>query len=174
MMDSSLIGLLVIVGAGMVTGITVIVFASIVTIRKEAHKHEGAKLAHAERLRAIELGQPLPDAEIARANAECSRARAAGTVGTVVPAIALSAAAGISVMILGEPYQGTWHGLHPQAHLLIVIWSAAGIVSLAAVLGSLRTLRRAAPARAVLEPIPLSVRQPEPQATDTKEQIAPK
>ena len=37
-------------------------------------KARDRELTHAERLRALELGQPLPDAEVARAHSEASRA----------------------------------------------------------------------------------------------------
>src|SRR5262245_60712233 len=40
--------------------------------------------AHAERLKALEVGQPLPDAEVAQAHADATRAWAAGLTATFV------------------------------------------------------------------------------------------
>src|SRR5690348_10810052 len=60
------------------------------------------ELEHAERMRALELGQPLADAgEVARAR---SMVRAAATIGTLVPLALAGALISISILILLQ-----WH-----------------------------------------------------------------
>jgi hypothetical protein len=130
-------GLLLVVGM-LVVGI-------ILRFRQEANNQEKTRLTHAERLRALELGQPLREHEVARAHAEASRARAAGLIGTLVPLAAIGAAAGISLAILREPFHGNWTGLHPTTEKLLVVWVVAGVVSLVAVVGTLIVLQRLGP-----------------------------
>src|SRR5262249_41703308 len=73
---------------------------------KKRLKHERElqqrQMEHAERLKALELGLPLPDAEVARANADRSRYWAAGLVGVLVPLFMTGAAAGTTAIILEQ------------------------------------------------------------------------
>jgi hypothetical protein len=92
--------------------------------RSKAHERQ---LAHAERLKALELGQPLPDAEVARARASAQRAWAAGLTALLVPLGLASTAVGATALVFSMA--------SPQAHvtLLCVIWGVCGVVSLTAV-----------------------------------------
>ncbi len=93
------------------------------------------QLEHAERLRALELGQELPDAAVARAAASSSRARAAAVVGLLVPAFVLGSGVGATALILVAA--------SADIHLpvLCVIWGVCGLVSMVAVSGSLGALK---------------------------------
>jgi hypothetical protein len=83
---------------------------------------------HSERTRALEMGQPLPDADVAKA-------RAAGTVGTLVPLIMVGGAVGATFLVLNWT-NPVWH-----VPLLGTIWIVSGVVCLVTVVASLRTLR---------------------------------
>jgi len=160
----------------MVVGVvTVVIIAIIIVsgIRNGALKREEKKLAHAERMRAIEMGHPLPDGEVARAKADAIRANAAGTIGTLVPVVALLAAAGTSLMVLRDSFVGQWHGMYPHTQLLMAIWIPAGIVSLTTVIGSLRSLRRPVPVSTDVAKIADSARAGESQLTGIKEKVTP-
>jgi hypothetical protein len=95
------------------------------------------QLAHTERMKALELGQPLPDAAIARAQALGSRAWAAGTIGILVPLAMIGGGAWGTVFILHQDY------LYHQVALLCTLWGICGGVSLVvatvslAIIGSL-------------------------------------
>src|SRR5438128_2605714 len=80
----------------------------------DRRKREERQTAHLERAKALELGQPLPDAEIARATAEVTRARAAGLIGALVPGLMTVAAGVISGFILSQPEPAVWSGMHPK------------------------------------------------------------
>src|SRR5687768_8118848 len=73
------------------------------------NKAKERQLAHAERMRALERGQPLPDAEAARAWAEASRAWAAGLATTFV-------SLGMGGVAVGATALGFRHG-EPRAQL---------------------------------------------------------
>jgi hypothetical protein len=111
----------------------------------QAHEERMRNLEHAERLRALELGQPLSDAgELSKTQ---SAVRAAGTVGTLVPLGLASAAIGSSYLILGwirENSQVTFFGsaFDLRFGLFAIVWGVSGLVMLATVAGSLRTVRR--------------------------------
>jgi hypothetical protein len=83
------------------------------------------QLEHAERMKALELGRPLPDAEIAWAGADRSRATAAGTIGTLVPLGLIGAALGGTAITFSFTYDATWRGI-----LAAIIWGVCGLVSL--------------------------------------------
>jgi len=94
------------------------------------------RLEQAERLRALELGQPFPDTEIAWAQAETSRAAAIASVGLGVPLILAGAATAATMVILNEA--------EPRLHLpvLCTIWGSIALPSLVAVSMSLGILAR--------------------------------
>lgn len=82
-----------------------------------------------ELLTALEAGQPLPDADIARATA-------VGFIGTLVPLAAFLAAVVGSWLVLNRSFMAL------QYVVLIVIWSVTGLVSLVTVKSSLSLLFR--------------------------------
>src|SRR5262249_12048448 len=114
-------------------------FAVWVDYRK---KRDERQTAHLERMKALELRQPLPDAEIARATAEITRARAAGLIGTLVPAVVAVAAGVSSGFILSQHDPAVWAGMHPKAHLLLVVWLPSAVVILVTGVVALAVLRR--------------------------------
>jgi hypothetical protein len=103
-------------------GIALIVLAS---QYGQARKRE---LEHVERLKALDLGQPLPDADIAWANAESARTNAAAAVAVFVPLVLVAGAVGGSALILGVA--------DPRLHLplLCIIWGVSGLASLLTVI----------------------------------------
>src|SRR5262245_54560937 len=115
------------------------------------NKAQERQLAHAERIKAIETGNPLPDAEVAWAAADRTRARMVGLIGIFVPLLTVVAAViatAILVALGGRegsqdmplPFAGSfipWYG-----KVLFVIWPVCGIVSLATVVLSTVGLRR--------------------------------
>ena len=106
-----------------------------VTSKGEAQKRQ---LEHDLRLKALELGQPLPDADIARANAERTRAAAAATVGTLVPLFLIGAAVGATVLVL----HFTTEDPHARGGMLTAIWIVCGVVCLVTVIKALNALGR--------------------------------
>jgi hypothetical protein len=115
-------------------------------------KRDERQTAHLERMKALELGQPLPDAEIARATAEVTRARAAGLIGALVPTIVAVAAGVASGFILSQRDPEFWAGMHPKAHLLLVVWLPSAVVILVTGIVALAVLRRRPPAPADARP----------------------
>ena len=85
---------------------------------------------HAERLKALEAGQPLPDADVAAARADAMRAWAAGVVGIVVPPAVFGISLGATAVILGSSTPGA------SVPVLCVLWVAAGVTSVVAVVMS--------------------------------------
>jgi len=96
---------------------------------------------HQERLRALELGFPLPEAELARAQADASRARWAGAVGFLVP-LGLSGLALAATVIVLDHLPGDTFSMMHLPPVLYAIWGISGLVSLMAVLMSATALRR--------------------------------
>jgi hypothetical protein len=94
---------------------------------------------HAERLKALERGVRLPDADLASARAEATRAVAAGLVGGVVPLAMAGTAVGATAIILAlaEP--------HLHLPLICTVWGINGGVSMVALSLSLGALRRRPP-----------------------------
>ena len=122
-------------------------FAVWVDYRK---KRDDREAAHLERMKALELGYPLPDAEVARANAYASAAWAAGLIGLLVPltVVALTLVGTIVAELnlrSGDNIAGP----------LIVAWSLAAVLALVTVVRSLSVIRQLprptpdAPARVV-------------------------
>jgi hypothetical protein len=97
-----------------------------------AERLKQLELAHAERLKALEAGRPLPEVELARAKAAEVRARAeAGRaiVATVFMAIGPAAVSGVAVAATAVVLAAANPAIH-QA-VLTIIWAGAGLVSLA-------------------------------------------
>jgi hypothetical protein len=102
-------------------------------VRKEMRNRE---LAHVERIKALEVGLPLPDAEVAQAEAERARARWSGLVGIFLPLGMMLVALGTTVVLL---YLA---GGAVQIVGLCVVWGVAGLVGMFAAIGSLTNLER--------------------------------
>src|SRR5256885_757953 len=84
-------------------------------------------LAHAERMKALELGQPLPDAEVARAKADASRAWARGLCAAAASLGMVGASLGATALVL------LWAEPGSQLPTLCVVWGVCGLVALVAV-----------------------------------------
>jgi hypothetical protein len=98
-------------------------------------KKDERDTAHQERMKALELGHPPLDAEIARAHAYASAAWAAGVIGLVVPlAVILLTVIGTIVAVVKEAPNMTVP--------CIVAWSIASGLSMVAIVLSLTTIRR--------------------------------
>ena len=128
------------------------------------NKAQERKLTHAERLKALEMGQPLPDAEVARARSDASRAWARGLSAAAASLGMAGAAVGATALLVGrdEP-----HTLLP---LLSVIWGVCGLVALVAVaVGQGAARRRDVPGKRAAPP-----EQPaELPATALREEVPP-
>ena len=98
-------------------------------------KNAQRQLMHAERLRSLELGHELPDAEVARAESRSSRAWAVALVGWLVPLLALGAGVGGTALVLLLASE------HVHLTVLCTIWGVCGLVSVVAVNVSLGTLK---------------------------------
>jgi Ni/Fe-hydrogenase subunit HybB-like protein len=100
-------------------------------------KKDESDAAHRERMRALELGCPPLDGEIARAKAYASAAWAAGLIGLLVPlAVAGLTCAATIVAVLKQEY---WQNI---AVPLIVAWSIAAGLMLVIIVRSLTTIRQ--------------------------------
>ncbi len=132
MMDGIVGGLAVSIGPLTLFGFCA--FAVWVDYRKKKTETEAA---HAERIKAIEMGFPPLDAEIERARAYASAAWAAGLIGLLVPIVVLA------LTLIGTIVGMNWR--QPGDNItvpLIVAWSIAGGIVVVAVAGSLHTIRR--------------------------------
>jgi len=92
--------------------------------RNKRHERE---LKHAERLKALELGHSLPDAEIAKAGAELGHAWALGLTCTFVPLGLVGIALGATALVFAQEMD--W----PRFPLLCVIWGVVGVISIVTV-----------------------------------------
>jgi hypothetical protein len=94
------------------------------------------ELEHTERMKALELGHTLPDAEVARAQADGSRTTAAALVATFVSLILMAAASGATALVLylADPRY--------QLALLCTIWGVCGLSTFIIVLECLHVMRR--------------------------------
>jgi uncharacterized membrane protein YbhN (UPF0104 family) len=92
--------------------------------------------AHAERMKALEVGQPLPDADVARSGADASRAWAAALTAILVSLGMAGAAVGATALVfrMGDA--------HVHLPLVCVVWGVCGLVSLITVTGGLDAMRR--------------------------------
>jgi hypothetical protein len=86
------------------------------------------ELEHAERMLALETGQPLPEAYT-------TRIKAVGSIGTLVPIAMAAAAATASVMLFEHPL--TQDG---SLQMLGVVWGVCALIVLVTVWLCLRTL----------------------------------
>jgi drug/metabolite transporter (DMT)-like permease len=130
-MDETAILIAFAIAAGVLAffgGIALVVWAShhgkIEELKLRADKQ---RLDHEEQMRALELGQVMPHAELARARSDSIRAWAAATVGVLVPVAAVVTATISTVEIIHPPEYSR------SLPILIVIWGVAAGVSLTAV-----------------------------------------
>lgn len=103
-------------------------------------KGKQRQLEHEERLRSLEAGIPLPDAEVARAKVDGTRAWMAGLIGTLVPLVFLAAAVTMTFLAWRD-IQAGFAERFPLG-LLAIIWGTTAGVSLLAVILSLVAVRR--------------------------------
>ncbi|HEX5269266.1 MAG TPA: hypothetical protein VFW33_02200 [Gemmataceae bacterium] len=126
------IGAAMIGSVGSVALFAFLAFAIWMDYRKKKDERDAA---HAERVKALELGHPPMDAEIARARAYASAAWAAGVIGLAVPLVVIA----LTVI-------GTIVAVVKQAPNMtvpcIVAWSIASGLSVVAIVMSLGTIRR--------------------------------
>ncbi len=89
------------------------------------------EIEHAERMKLIETGQPLPEVAIARAKTaqaqatlEAVKSNVRAVFGAIGPAAVLGVTTGITAIVL--------HGASPTNHLalLVILWPCSAIVSL--------------------------------------------
>lgn len=92
------------------------------------------QLEHAERMKSLESGQPLPDAEVARAKTAAQRAWAAGLTALCVP-LGLG-----GIAVAGSALIFHMAAAHAQVPLLCVIWGICGVVGLVATTTALGVL----------------------------------
>jgi hypothetical protein len=118
-------------------------------------KKDERDAAHQERMKALEMGYPPQDAEIARAKAYAGAAWAAGLIGLVVPVVvtALAVAATIVAVLHRAPDENLVPGLS-------IAWSIAAVIVLVAILRSLSVIRQL--------PRPNSEAQPRGPARDRR------
>jgi hypothetical protein len=93
--------------------------------------------AHVERMKVLELGLPLPDADLARYKAENNKTATAGAVAMVVPFTMAASAVGVTALILARASE-----LPLQIALLCTVWGVCGLVSLVTVVLGLVVLGR--------------------------------
>jgi hypothetical protein len=97
-----------------------------------AERMRRLEMAHAERMKALELGQPLPEVEIARAKATEAKVRAeAGRAVGVAVFMALGPVAVLAIAVAATAV--TLASANPSIHqpVLTVIWVSSAVVSLA-------------------------------------------
>jgi hypothetical protein len=90
---------------------------------------------HAERLKALEVGFALPDAELAFARAERIRAGVAAAIGIVVPVVAVGGAVAGTALVLSMAQPG----LHLP--VLCVLWPCCAGAAMVTAVTSLSTLK---------------------------------
>jgi hypothetical protein len=112
----------------------VVSFALVVLLLN--HRKKRRELSHTERMKALEVGLPLPDAEVARA-------RAVAMIGTLVPLFTLVAAIGATALSLARLGDAMFGMPAPQlGPILATVWTVSGIVIVTTVVLCIRTLRR--------------------------------
>lgn len=109
----------------------------------QAHTERMREMDHAERLRAIEMGQPLPDpGEVALAR---TAIRAAAGIGIVVSIFVTLGAVGLSAIILtleaGRSISFFGVSADFQTTLFTILWGVVGLVLLVTIEAALRTAR---------------------------------
>jgi hypothetical protein len=105
--------------------------------RELAHADQARQreLTHAERMKALELGLPLPEVEIARAQAEAVKAKTECAKFIVARVMRLLLPLGVSGIALGASAIVICHGpIALQWPALLLIWICSSLVSVTAVL----------------------------------------
>jgi hypothetical protein len=111
--------------------------------RTRAEEMRQREMTHAERMKAIELGRPLPEVELARAQTEATRARA-DAAKTIASAVARGVAglgtAGVAVAATAVVVSQ----VAPASQLaaLAIIWTAATLLGVATALAGALDARR--------------------------------
>ena len=125
---------------GLFGGIALIIWvASTAELKKKQLQQEREvrerEFQHTERLKALEAGFPLPDAELALARTERVRAGVAAAIGIAVPVVALGGAVAGTALILSLA--------HPGLHLpvLCVLWPCCAVAAMVTAVTSLRALK---------------------------------
>jgi hypothetical protein len=113
---------------GIVAFLGMICFIVYLALKHEANRRE---LRHAERMKAYDMGQSPPEAEVARA-------AAIGFIGTLVPLAAIGVGLGATAMLWREDAAN----LEFNYGLLKVIWLVCGGLAAATAVGCLHALRR--------------------------------
>jgi hypothetical protein len=101
---------------------------------KHDEETQRRQMEHAERLKALERGFPLPDAELASALTERVRAGVAAGIGITVPAVAVGGAVAGTALVLSLARPDD------QLPALCVIWACSGVASLVTTVVSLAVL----------------------------------
>jgi hypothetical protein len=130
-MDSAFLGAVTAIGC------TVAFFGGLALIMwiDSKGKAREKELNHIERLKALETGQTLPDAEVARARSESSRAWAAALTAIFVSLGMVGVALGATALIFKHAA--------PAIHLPLVsvVWGICGLVALVAVSVGMKSIR---------------------------------
>lgn len=114
----------------------------IILVPKLLHSHHGVlELQHAERMKALEAGQVLPQENVLR--------RAAGSTAVLVPSITVCAAATVTCYLVVYKSDSL-------IALALTVWCVAGVVSLAAITAGVALMGRLAH----LDEPPLEEHQP--------------
>jgi hypothetical protein len=93
------------------------------------HSHKSNEMLHAEHLRALENGQPLPPYDV--------KGRAAGRTAALVPMVAMICAATVTGFLIAYRFESLFA-------VSLAVWIVSGLVSLAAVTGGVALLGRLA------------------------------
>jgi hypothetical protein len=112
------------------------------------------RFEHEEQMRALELGQVLPHADLARVQVDAARAGAAAVVGVLVPVCAFVTAT-ITTLVDVHPAEDT-----KSLPVLLVLWSLAATVSLVTVVLSTVVIRGRRPPHPPPPPKEAKVRRP--------------
>jgi hypothetical protein len=128
-----------------------LLFAGVAVVLDFRKKTRDRELTHAERIKALESGHPLPDAELAWAKVEGARTAVRALVGVFVPLFMVAGAAGGTALVLIEgkpPAEAMLNPFFASGHtpILCTIWGVAGLVSLLAVILSIAGSSRRRPA----------------------------
>jgi hypothetical protein len=94
----------------------------------DAH-HRALEMQHAERMRALEQGQPLPPID--------ERSRVAGRTAMLVPMVVIIAAATVTCFLVAYRAENLFA-------VSLAVWSVAGVVGLAAITGGVALIGRLA------------------------------
>jgi hypothetical protein len=94
----------------------------------QAH-HRVVEMQHAERMRALEQGQPLPPLD--------ERSRVAGRTAMLVPMVVIIAAGTVTCFLVAYKSDNLFA-------VAMAVWTVAGVVSLAAITGGVALIGRLA------------------------------